>query len=300
MTGPGEHQALIFPTVHSAASDASRRGRRLFLGATFVELVILAAAAAVVGILATARDGSAATLSGRIVVVLFIAVVLVQRSVAVRRPERAWFGGRVAAESVKTNAWRYSVGGDPFPASLPADECDRLFVARIDRVIESLGELALRPSGIDYQITPSMRDLRTSPLDVRRRVYEDARIADQQAWYSSKAAWNDRRYHLLSTLAFMLELAGVGIGLWLVFGDARSGEAWIGSITTVAAGIAAWSQTRQHSALASAYGLAALELASIRSLVGLARTEEEWARFVDDAEAAISREHTSWKATRLA
>lgn len=63
-----------------------------------------------------------------------------------------------------------------------------------------------------------------------------------------------------------------------------------------AAGVA-WLQTRQHHQLASAYAVAAQELADIASRAHWPETEAEWAHFVDEAEEAISREHTLWWAS---
>lgn len=64
------------------------------------------------------------------------------------------------------------------------------------------------------------------------------------------------------------------------------------------AAMTAWLQTKQHRALAAAYGVTALELASMRLKIARQSTESDWARFVADAEEAFSREHTLWKASR--
>jgi hypothetical protein len=39
-------------------------------------------------------------------------------------------------------------------------------------------------------------------------------------------------------------------------------------------------------------------LSSIRSLIRWQETEADWSNFVDEAETAISREHTLWRANR--
>jgi hypothetical protein len=73
-----------------------------------------------------------------------------------------------------------------------------------------------------------------------------------------------------------------------VFGDTGavigSPVAW--TQARVAAG-AAWLQTKQHSNLAEAYSVAALELSAINDAY-LCRAEEDWARFVSESEDAIS------------
>jgi hypothetical protein len=51
-------------------------------------------------------------------------------------------------------------------------------------------------------------------------------------------------------------------------------------------------------AFGEAYSLTSQELAAVRSDWDADRTEEEWAEFVDEAEEAISRKHTLWRASR--
>ncbi|MGI8516592.1 MAG: SLATT domain-containing protein [Acidimicrobiia bacterium] len=67
---------------------------------------------------------------------------------------------------------------------------------------------------------------------------------------------------------------------------------------SLAAAAAAWTQTNQHATLASSYVVAAQELAAVATLVDLQRSENDWSRFVDSSEAAISRAHTLWRAFR--
>jgi hypothetical protein len=72
----------------------------------------------------------------------------------------------------------------------------------------------------------------------------------------------------------------------------------LGVAAAASASAAAWLQTRQHENLTTAYSVACQELASVRSLIEQNRDEATWAQFVEDAEEAISREHTMWRASR--
>lgn len=288
---------FAYPKVHAAASAVSRRGQRLYLRVTLFELSVLAVAA-LAGLIAVVSEGLT-QLSGAFAAGSLVTIILVKNWIALHRPERAWFDGRVAAESVKTLSWRYAAGGDPFPIGLTPEEADEEFVQRMGEIIESVDGLPLVPGPVEYQISDSMRSMRAFSLPERRAQYERHRIAAQQDWYSRKAEWNTDRSNKLSLATMVLEIIGIGVGLVVVFGADVPTAAWIGPLTTIAAGVAAWSKTRQHTALASAYGRAALELASIRSLLAYQQTEEDWARFVAGAEKAISREHTSWQAARL-
>ena len=72
----------------------------------------------------------------------------------------------------------------------------------------------------------------------------------------------------------------------------------LGLASAVVAGGAAWVQAKQHQTLATAYAVTSQELSTISGQVDWASTEQEWAHFVDQAEEAISREHTLWRASR--
>ena len=72
----------------------------------------------------------------------------------------------------------------------------------------------------------------------------------------------------------------------------------LGVIAAVTVAAVAWLEIRQHTTLAQTYSVAAHELSSIRPLLEKEAVENNWATLVNDAETAISREHTSWRAAR--
>lgn len=71
----------------------------------------------------------------------------------------------------------------------------------------------------------------------------------------------------------------------------------LGALSAAAAGLTAWGQARQYRNNSRAYSIAYHELASIRSEVE-SIDETEWARYVEEAESAVSREHTLWRASK--
>lgn len=74
----------------------------------------------------------------------------------------------------------------------------------------------------------------------------------------------------------------------------------MGVLGAVSSAAVAWMAIRQYEVLVRSYSVASSELATIDAKIGgsVWADEMEWARFVDDAENAISREHTSWRAYR--
>jgi hypothetical protein len=68
----------------------------------------------------------------------------------------------------------------------------------------------------------------------------------------------------------------------------------IGVLTTLAVVCSAWTQIKKHRELSQSYALAAQELASVESLITHVNSDSALAKYVIDAEDAISKEHTLW------
>jgi len=146
------------------------------------------------------------------------------------------------------------------------------------------------------QITPGLRRLRGLALEERRELYRDERIGGQQAWYARSALRHERRATQWSLALTSLEALGLTGGVLKATGVL--GVDLLGLAGAVVAAGAAWVHAKQHQSLANAYAVASQELAAISGQVGWAASEQEWAHFVDQAEEAISREHTLWRASR--
>ena len=109
---------------------------------------------------------------------------------------------------MKTLAWRYAVGGHPFIVDTPDEESDALFVQRCRDIMRDLDTLDLAADGAS-QITDDMRRLRAAQLQTRKDAYERGRIADQQAWYSARATWNQKRRVAWQLALMLLEIGGL-------------------------------------------------------------------------------------------
>jgi SMODS and SLOG-associating 2TM effector domain 3/SMODS and SLOG-associating 2TM effector domain 1 len=281
---------MLFRSADATAIAAQRQ----YLLAIRVRLylLVLAAAAGAVTVAAAEVDWSSFVGAAALVAAALTELYLVRD-----QPERHWYEARAAAESAKTLGWRYAVGAEPFGVEvLSGRDADRLLVQRLNDVLTDLDELATEPpGGGSEQITPAMRAVRAAPLPVRRSVYERCRIEEELGWYRAKSAWNQRRARRLTLAVLACEVVGAIGGLLRVAGITVN---LLGVAAAGAAALGLWLQTRQHQVLAHAYAVTAQELSSIRSLIQWQESEPEWTGFVDDAEAAISREHTLWRAKR--
>ena len=280
-----------FPASYIAADAASLEGQRRFISSTRIQLLLLVVASAAGAFswrVNRTWDG-AALLAG----VAFLAAAVLRTILIRGRPHRAWYDGRAAAESIKTLAWKYSVAGDPF-LSTNADS-DDVFRRLSSDVLASFSTLGVSPASASKEPTESMRALRGAPLVERRDAYETHRIADQQNWYERKADWNKQRARFWGALMLVLQVAAA-VGAFLK-GFGVFDIDLFGIAGAAAASAAAWLETKQHHVVARAYRVAAQELAAIDALIPQQETEEAWGRFVAEAEEAISREHTMWKAS---
>jgi SMODS and SLOG-associating 2TM effector domain 3/SMODS and SLOG-associating 2TM effector domain 1 len=283
-----------FPALYRAADQNSLTGQRRYLTATGLRLAMLVAAA-VFGLVSWRTGGG--DLAGIAAAAAFGVALLSELYLLQERPDRVWYDGRAAAESAKTLTWRYLVGGDPFGiVNLSDRDAEQLLLDRFGQIAHDLKGVHLVPvSGGSDQLSDAMRQLRALPLDARRALYRRGRIHDQQIWYARKARWNEQRAMRWSLALTALEAVGLVGAVLKATGTVRVDLLGLAG-ALVAAGVA-WTQTKQHQTLASAYAVASQELATIGARIDRPSTEQEWAHFVDQAEDAISREHTLWRAS---
>jgi hypothetical protein len=217
---------------------------------------------------------------------------------ATEQPATTWYRGRAGAESIKTLAWKYAVGGDPFELDGKADrDVDLLFADGLHEVIGGLSDLNWAAGGRGTQISARMREVRKWPLERRKAIYAAGRIDDQQAWYDDRAGQNRRRAERWVVVALGGSFAGVLGGLARTIYPKLNID-FLSVLATFAASATAWAQTKQFRILATSYAVAAQELATISIRLPHIDSEQDWSTFVSDAELAISREHTLWLTRR--
>ncbi len=287
-----EHSDL--PALFQAADKESISSRTMFFGVIKAQVVLL-----LIGV--TSGTAAAATGVDQIAIVgvgAFLAVAALRVYSRLSSLEASWYDARLAAESVKSLSWRYSVGGVPFALHEGTDkEADQLFNARLWELLAELGSLHTPPTrGAHYQITPAMRQLRHTGLEQRKAAYATGRVDDQASWYSDRARTNE---HLARFWDAMFVLASaVTILFGLLQGLGSFGVNILGVAGFVAALITMWTGVRRYDRQARAYANTAHELLAMESILEPIEDEDEWATFVDTAEAAVSEEHTGWRVSR--
>jgi len=284
---------LRYPALNRAASKASRTGQNRYMQAIRIRLIFLVLAA--VGGAINWRVGSIEVLTW-LALVSFVIALAAEFVIFALRPDQLWYEGRAAAESAKTLTWRYAVAGDPFPATLTNHAADTAFLTQLTAILRDL-TISFPPPQLEetHQITDEMRQLRALPFSERKTAYLTGRIDDQQRWYGEKSRAAERYNSTFLLGAIALEFVGVIAATLRVTGIIDFDM--LGIVAALTAGIASWAQTRQYGSITRAYSIAGNELTTIRSQASLV-DDSGWARFVAEAEEAISREHTLWRASR--
>jgi hypothetical protein len=281
----------LFQEADRASLEGQRRSVRL-TGRRLI-LAVFAALAATV----TITVGHRVDVAALVTAAAFLTAAVLEANLMQEKPDLAWYDGRAVAESVKTLTWRYAVAADPFPVGLDGETADRLFNEQLRLLLSDAPENSLRPTQAPA-ISAAMRSLRGGDLAVRQGAYLAERIHDQQKWYHRKAEYNRQRARIWRWALFTLEILGVCGALFRAF-QVISVDL-TGVIAAMIAAGAAWLGVKQHDSVARAYTFASHELSIIRSRLERPMGEDQWAGEVGDAEEAISREHTMWRASRSA
>ncbi len=288
-----------FPNLLDQAEKMSRRGQQSYMRLTYSGLV-LALLASIGGAVSFDQKfgDTVVDLGGALAGLAFLSGIFVAYYLLHTKPERAWYEGRAAAESIKTMSWQYCVGGGAFGCDAAVD-ADQLFLDRLRETDRTARAAQLTLTGVGSQITKQMRLLRAAPLTDRIVQYRAERLEQQNEWYAHKAAYNRRRARLWFGVAIILQAIGLVFAALKTFGVVDVDL--LGIIATSAASASAWLQTKDHQNLSESYAMTARDLSLVLTKAESAlegATEEVWRRFVEDAEQAISREHTLWLARR--
>lgn len=279
------------PSLFKATDSYSQKWQKRFLRAQKAQLALLILAA--IGGSTSWVIYEDFKFSAFITTISLICAVSVKLYLLTSTPEKKWYNGRAAAESIKTLSWKFAVGGAPFEKAKGKNIVEQLFLSRVGEILATVPTLD-EPSVGTRQLTKSMNDERSKSFTDRKSYYITNRIEDQIAWYSNKSSYNSRRSSLWSGLLITLEVIAIILAILRFAGIIEIDLAGV-TATIVAAGIS-WIQSKQYETLAQSYSVTAQELARVGSVLEAAN-EREWPNSVEQAEEAISREHTLWLAS---
>jgi hypothetical protein len=215
------------------------------------------------------------------------------------KPEKNWYIGRAVAESIKTLSWKYMMLTDPF--NIDNDyESRELFITRCAEIMKAAMEKdnfvpKLNCHHKDF-VTEKMIAIRALSFLERKNIYATERIENQISWYTTKSELNQKKGNIWTVV-----LAGSQFiaATYLIFIQSKPlGVDFNTILIFIATSSISILEMNKFRELTQSYAFTAFELNTIRNRFGLITNENELDNFVDDAEQAISREHTMWLARR--
>lgn len=280
-----------FPALYRSADKLSLDSQKHFFRILKIHLVVLVTAAVL----------SAINITDKWVYVFQLLALIAALGCSVYlwgvRPDRYWYAGRAVAESVKTITWRYVSRAEPFQTEDVIAKND--FKQSLRMIFEQNQDVCSKLT--DYanqeQFTGVMQEMRSSSLDNRKDNYCEKRIRDQRDWYAKKAAFNKKKANLFFWGLIIANFIGVVLAILKVT-EINPIYLPVDVVITLAASLLSWMQAKRFTELSASYALTAHEIGFINEQLERISTEDEFSKFVGDAENAFSREHTQWAARR--
>lgn len=284
---------LKYPTIFEKADNKSITAQKFFTQLNKGILILLIVSTFISSI--ETDNGWVTIISSSALVVSLILTV----AIMFFQPEKTWYDGRAIAESAKSLTWKFITGTRPFNYKLKSKDAEEKLIKNLKKIIgqkKEFFQLIGEEFGDGDQITSSMVELRKLELEEQIDYYASERLEVQRKWYYNKAREN-RKNKKLSFVAIIifqvLAIASLILDFYKVIDFMITPL-----MACMASSVIAWLQLKRFQELTESYGITATELSLIKSKVKHIKDEEDFENFVDDAETAISREHTLWLARR--
>lgn len=227
-----------------------------------------------------------------------------------------WTYTRVAAETIKSEWFKFTVGGGDYPVTRN-DEQEKYyiksFINKINETFEDYKENIRKSRGnplTDFEISKEdvESNYRNESLNQRIEFYKKERIQNQQKWYESKTSImkaKEKRYQIFFPVVISV---GLILGILRLFNIELTNNFvflnsdWFSIMIALAFALDAVNSLFQHERLKLAYEKSANDLSESFKKINdpsndVSSDEEVFNEFVEDVENLISSEHKSWSLT---
>lgn len=284
---------IEYPNIFKKADVKSGSYQKYFININIVVLACLIIAA-IISSLQLDEKWPDVVASIFLFLSLFLTVILL-----IIKPERKWYDGRAIAESVKSLTWKFITATKPFSYKYDLQRSEEKFIKNLKQIIGQKKEffkiIGEEPSEGE-QIPQSMIELRKKSLQDKIKFYVTKRLEEQRKWYYNKSKKNRKNKNIFFGFILFFQV----IAIITLFSDFNLNIDYTTTpvIVCIASALIAWLQLKRFQELTESYGITATELSLIKSKAKHIKDEPDFENFVDDAETAISREHTLWLARR--
>jgi conflict system pore-forming effector with SLATT domain/uncharacterized protein DUF4231 len=200
--------------------------------------------------------------------------------------ERKWIAARAAAEFVQSECYRYAGGVTPYDGK-PAEAA-----ALLDRKVSAASRSAREAGAMPGEGAPSSS--RPGPAaGMDAAWYRQHRLMQQRDFYREASQRHARAADRLRRTAFGFGVAAALLGFLGAVDGLAFLAAGVGAVTTIAGGVAAYSNVERHMQLAARYSEMAEAVASLlgRHEAGLLTD----AALVDESERLLTAEYAAWQ-----
>lgn len=289
-------EAKFFPILFKIADEKSNSSQKKFININLTILVLL--------ILSSISSIYTKEISAPEPIVIFCACCLILSTllnlvILFFKPEKSWYEGRAIAESVKTLTWKLITGTKPFELSLSSSEYQSIFNENLKKIIGQKKDFFIL-IGKEYpnenMISEEMVNIRESSFESRKKIYLEARVQDQINWYSKNSNKNNKNKNI--TFALMIGFQILGILFFVLELNSLISLSFTSIAITLTSIFLTWLQLKRFQELTESYAITAMELKFIKDKSKFVNNDSDLAKYVDDTENAISREHTLWLARR--
>ena len=225
-----------------------------------------------------------------------------------------WTYTRVVAESIKSEWFKYIVGGGDYPCNKDVGEeyYKNLFEKNIQEKILEYRTNIINVNGLpiefELEVDPNTTQYRDLPFADRLELYKLRRMKDQLSWYEKKSVIMKNKEKKFRLSFYLVVVLGLIVGLIklldlsiLNFNLFNNSDFF--SIA-VALGFALESANSlfQHERLSITYKKSANDLTESLNKIDdsdndIQTDENVFSEFVEDVENRISNEHKSWSLT---
>ena len=266
----------------------------LFLGAAFVDLALREKLPLGIGLTFTT-------------VSLLLYVIKSTRNL-----NEQWTYTRVIAESIKSEWYKYIVGGGDYPCNDEVGEeyYKELFEKNIQEKIseyrDNILEVGGSPIEFTLEIDANTTAQRNKLFAERLEVYKTRRIEDQLSWYEKKSLImknKEKRYRWGFALTVT---AGLLVGVVKLFDWSSlsfiNDSDWFSIAVALGFMLESMNSVFQHERLSITYKKSANDLRESLNKINdsdndVKKDENVFVEFVEDVENRISNEHKSWSLT---
>lgn len=218
----------------------------------------------------------------------------------VYNPGQRWVAQRTGSESLKTEAFLFATGAEPYSECPTPSDRRRLFEANVDRIAKLVAEL--QPPSVGARLA-SFWSKGERELDAARHVagvpdtpsgeldptnYLEQRLRPQRDWYERRSKDHRRTQMVLGALVFF---TNAGAGALAFLGDFH----WVPLLMTVVGALTAYAGMTNAEFLANSYRQTVKQLNDLEAAYKAgAYPASRFPEFVQRVEQVIAREYTGW------